>query len=188
MSNPKHTLFWMTLFLGVVVIVGALIHKPLISAFMANWVFNLLILGVLIVGIALTYRQVFVLFPELKWIAQFRTGHAGLSVVQELRRALRDDEFVLHYQPKVALDSGAVVGAEALIRWLTPSGELRPPGAFMDVAEDTGLIRDRDADAGQVPRPGHAPEQNRREDAWVDVASTEHEPHTLAGEAPVRLT
>lgn len=63
-----------------------------------------------------------------------------LSVVQELRRALRDDEFVLHYQPKVALDSGAVVGAEALIRWLTPSGELRPPGAFMDVAEDTGLI------------------------------------------------
>ena len=83
MSNPKHTLFWMTLFLGVVVIVGALIHKPLISAFMANWVFNLLILGVLIIGIALTYRQVFVLFPELKWIAQFRTGHAGLSVVQE---------------------------------------------------------------------------------------------------------
>lgn len=85
MSNPKHTLFWMTLFLAVVVIVGALIHRPLIDAFMANWVFNLLIVGVLIVGIALTYRQVFVLFPELRWIAQFRTGHSGLSVLQEPR-------------------------------------------------------------------------------------------------------
>lgn len=85
MSNPKHTLFWMTLFLAVVVVVGALIHRPLIDAFMANWVFNLLIVGVLIVGIAITYRQVFVLFPELRWIAQFRTGHSGLSVLQEPR-------------------------------------------------------------------------------------------------------
>lgn len=85
MSNPKHTLFWMTLFLAVVVIVGVLIHKPLTTAFMANWVFNLLIVCVLIVGIALTYRQVFVLFPELRWVAQFRTGHSGLSVLQEPR-------------------------------------------------------------------------------------------------------
>ncbi|MEE2762776.1 MAG: flagellar motor protein MotA [Pseudomonadota bacterium] len=85
MSNPKHTLFWMTLFLAVVVVVGALIHRPLIDAFMANWVFNLLIVGVLVVGIAITYRQVFVLFPELRWISQFRTGHSGLSVLQEPR-------------------------------------------------------------------------------------------------------
>ncbi|QSP95776.1 MotA/TolQ/ExbB proton channel family protein [Marinobacter salinisoli] len=85
MSNPKHTLFWMTLFLAVVLLVGALIHKPLMTAFMANWVFNLLIVGVLIVGIAMTYRQVLVLFPELRWISQFRTGHSGLSVLQEPR-------------------------------------------------------------------------------------------------------
>ncbi|MDX1599430.1 flagellar motor protein MotA [uncultured Marinobacter sp.] len=85
MSNPKHTLFWMTLFLAVVVVVGALIHAPLTTAFMANWVFNLLIVCVLIIGIALTYRQVFTLFPELRWIAQFRTGNAGLSVLQEPR-------------------------------------------------------------------------------------------------------
>ncbi|AOY89155.1 flagellar motor protein MotA [Marinobacter salinus] len=85
MSNPKHTLFWMTIFLAVVAVVGVLIHKPLITAFMANWVFNLLIVGVLIVGIGLTYRQVYVLFPELRWIAQFRTGHSGLSVLQEPR-------------------------------------------------------------------------------------------------------
>ncbi|WP_434049532.1 flagellar motor protein MotA [Marinobacter salarius] len=97
MSNPKHTLFWMTLFLVVVVVVCALIHKPLKAAFMANWVFNLLIVCVLLVGIAITYRQVFVLFPELRWIAQFRTGNAGLSVLQEprllkpLARQLDDD-------------------------------------------------------------------------------------------------
>lgn len=97
MSNPKHTLFWMTTFLAVVVVVGILIHKPLVSAFLANWVFNLLILCVLLVGIVITYRQVFVLFPELRWIAQFRTGNAGLSVLQEprllkpLARQLNDD-------------------------------------------------------------------------------------------------
>ncbi|WP_417512650.1 flagellar motor protein MotA [Marinobacter sp.] len=85
MSNPKHTLFWMTFFLAIVAVVGVLVHKPLITAFMANWVFNLLIVGVLIVGIGLTYRQVFVLFPELRWIAQFRTGHSGLSVLEEPR-------------------------------------------------------------------------------------------------------
>ncbi len=85
MSNPKHTLFWMTLFLAIVAVVGVLIHQPLITAFMANWVFNLLIVGVLIVGIGLTYRQVWVLFPELRWIAQFRTGQAGLSVLEEPR-------------------------------------------------------------------------------------------------------
>ncbi len=85
MFNPKHTLFWMTLFLAVVVVVGLLIHRPLIAAFMANWVFNLLIVGVLIVGIAMTYRQVYSLFPELRWIAQFRTGQSGLSVLQEPR-------------------------------------------------------------------------------------------------------
>ncbi|MGO1462321.1 MAG: MotA/TolQ/ExbB proton channel family protein [Marinobacter sp.] len=85
MSNPKHTLFWMTFFLAVVAIVGVLIHKPLISAFMANWVFNLMIVCVLIIGVGLAYRQVFTLFPEMRWIAQFRTGHSGLSVVQEPR-------------------------------------------------------------------------------------------------------
>lgn len=97
MSSPKHTLFWMTLFLFVVLVVSVLIHGPLQTAFMANWVFNLMILCVLFIGIGLTYRQVFVLFPELRWIAQFRTGNAGLSVLQEprllkpLARQLGDD-------------------------------------------------------------------------------------------------
>lgn len=85
MSNPKHTLFWMTVYLLIVGAVCALIYVPLQSAFLANWVFNALILGVLIIGIGLTYRQVLTLNPELQWIALFRTGRSGLSVKQEPR-------------------------------------------------------------------------------------------------------
>lgn len=85
MSNPKHTLFWMTVYLLIVVAVCALIFEPLRSAFMANWVFNTMIFGVLVIGIGITYRQVLVLRPELQWIALFRTGRSGLSVKQEPR-------------------------------------------------------------------------------------------------------
>lgn len=85
MSNPKHTLFWMTVYLLIVGTVCALIYEPLKSAFMANWVFNALILAVLVIGIGLTYRHVLVLRPELQWIALFRTGRSGLSVKQEPR-------------------------------------------------------------------------------------------------------
>lgn len=85
MSNPKHTLFWMSIYLFIVAIVCALIYAPLYSAFQANWVFNALILGVLIIGIAISYRQVLVLVPELEWIASFRTGDSSLSVKQEPR-------------------------------------------------------------------------------------------------------
>lgn len=85
MSNPKHTLFWMTVYLLIVATVCALIYEPLKSAFMANWVFNALILAVLLIGIGLTYRQVLILRPELQWIALFRTGRSGLSVKQEPR-------------------------------------------------------------------------------------------------------
>jgi diguanylate cyclase (GGDEF)-like protein/PAS domain S-box-containing protein len=63
-----------------------------------------------------------------------------LSVVQDLRRALRNDELRVHYQPKISLETGAIIGAEALMRWQAPDGTLRGPGAFMDIAEDTGLI------------------------------------------------
>ena len=85
MSNPKHALFWMSIYLFIVGIVCALIYAPLYSAFQANWVFNTLIFCVLIIGIAISYRQVVILIPELEWIASFRTGYSGLSVKQEPR-------------------------------------------------------------------------------------------------------
>ncbi|MFV2039077.1 MAG: putative bifunctional diguanylate cyclase/phosphodiesterase [Acidimicrobiales bacterium] len=63
-----------------------------------------------------------------------------LGVVEGLRKALRNNELRVLYQPKISLATGRIVGAEALMRWQTPTGELRGPAEFMDVAEDTGLI------------------------------------------------
>ncbi len=57
-----------------------------------------------------------------------------------LRRALEGQEFVLHYQPKINLHSGTIVGVEALIRWQHPERGLLLPAQFVPVAEDCGLI------------------------------------------------
>lgn len=59
-----------------------------------------------------------------------------------LRRALQHQEFILHYQPLINLNSGQVFGFEALIRWQHPSGELYFPDKFITHAEQTGLIVD----------------------------------------------
>lgn len=58
----------------------------------------------------------------------------------ELREALGRDEMVLHYQPIVSLESGAVVGYEALLRWQHPSRGLLLPDSFLPVAETSGII------------------------------------------------
>jgi diguanylate cyclase (GGDEF)-like protein/PAS domain S-box-containing protein len=63
-----------------------------------------------------------------------------LLLETELRRAVRERQLVLHYQPIVDLRSMKVVGAEALMRWMHPERGLVPPGEFIPIAEDTGLI------------------------------------------------
>ena len=62
------------------------------------------------------------------------------SIEEGLRRALERQEFALHYQPKVDLRTGAITGAEALLRWTHPTRGLVPPAQFIPVAEDCGLI------------------------------------------------
>jgi diguanylate cyclase (GGDEF)-like protein len=63
-----------------------------------------------------------------------------LTLENQLRQALDKEEFVLHYQPKVNLASGQLTGAEALIRWNDPRTGLVPPGRFIPILEETGLI------------------------------------------------
>jgi diguanylate cyclase (GGDEF)-like protein/PAS domain S-box-containing protein len=62
------------------------------------------------------------------------------SIEESLRRALERQEFALHYQPKINLTTGAITGAEALIRWVHPMRGLISPADFIPVAEDCGLI------------------------------------------------
>ena len=72
--------------------------------------------------------------------AMHAAAMARLSVEADLRTALRDESFVLHYQPIVALADGRTVGFEALVRWEVEPGRLRYPDEFIPVAEETGLI------------------------------------------------
>jgi diguanylate cyclase (GGDEF)-like protein/PAS domain S-box-containing protein len=71
--------------------------------------------------------------------------HAGLvervRLEGDLRQAVENHEFVVHYQPMVSMRTGAITGSEALVRWQHPTRGLLAPGEFIAVAESTGLIR-----------------------------------------------
>jgi diguanylate cyclase (GGDEF)-like protein/PAS domain S-box-containing protein len=64
----------------------------------------------------------------------------ALSIAERLRRAAAERSWVLHWQPIVSLEDGAVLGAEGLIRWRDDHGGLVPPGEFLPLAEEMGLL------------------------------------------------
>jgi diguanylate cyclase (GGDEF)-like protein/PAS domain S-box-containing protein len=65
-----------------------------------------------------------------------------LTLENQLRQALEKNEFVLHYQPVINLATGKLTGVEALIRWNDPRTGLVPPGQFIPILEETGLIHE----------------------------------------------
>jgi diguanylate cyclase len=83
------------------------------------------------------------LSSELELFDGERDDHSPtrLKRLGELRQALDREELVLHYQPKLRLGTGRIVGLEALVRWMHPEQGLLPPGEFVPLAEQTGLIK-----------------------------------------------
>ncbi|PHS28084.1 MAG: GGDEF domain-containing protein [Robiginitomaculum sp.] len=63
-----------------------------------------------------------------------------MTLHNELRQAMRENEFIVHYQPKIDVREGTIAGCEALVRWQQSSGKLVGPGDFIEAAEESGLI------------------------------------------------
>jgi len=68
-------------------------------------------------------------------------GATRLRTIDELQAAMTSDQLVLHYQPKIDLDTGAVHSVEALVRWNHPTRGLLYPGSFLALVEESGLMR-----------------------------------------------
>jgi predicted signal transduction protein with EAL and GGDEF domain len=74
--------------------------------------------------------------------AMNRAAVAQMAMESALRAAIRDEKFVLHYQPQMDLSSGKVTYAEALLRWPQGNGKMIPPNEFIPLAEANGLLND----------------------------------------------
>ncbi len=98
MSSPNHSLFWMAVYLALVGALVALLFVPLQDAFLANWGFNTVILGVLAIGLIINVQQVLALHPEIAWIKHFRTGN--IELLEEHPRLMKPLARHLHGRRK----------------------------------------------------------------------------------------
>lgn len=78
---------------------------------------------------------------EIFGLEMYQEALALLTLENELREAIKSESFIVYYQPIVDLKSQSLIGFEALARWQHPQRGLIMPGAFIDLAEDTGLIK-----------------------------------------------
>src|SRR5450432_1761855 len=80
LSSPRIFLFRMTVFLVLASLVVYILYRQVLTAFFANPGLNALIIGVLLIGILLSFRQVIRLFPEVAWVNSFRLADPGLTI------------------------------------------------------------------------------------------------------------
>ena len=86
LSSPRIFLVRMTVFIVLCALIAIVLYKQIANAFFANPGLNALIIGVLLIGIVLAYRQVARLFPEVSWVNSFRLADPGLASIA--RRSL----------------------------------------------------------------------------------------------------
>ena len=79
---------------------------------------------------------------ELTENALIDSSTRTVALLGELRRGVGEGQLRVHYQPQVRLSDGALTGVEALVRWQHPTRGLLPPAAFIEVAEQSGLVRE----------------------------------------------
>lgn len=92
---------------------------------------------------------------------------ADLQIAQELREAITGEHFTLHYQPQYDLRTGSLTGVEALLRWEHKDRGMIPPGLFIGIAEDHGLMRP----IGRWVRTEALAQAKRWDDAGVRIPS-----------------
>src|SRR3712207_2228205 len=80
LSSPRIFLVRMLVFLVLCALVAIILYRQIMAAFMSNPGLNGLIVGVLVIGILLAFRQVIRLFPEVNWVNSFRLADPGLAV------------------------------------------------------------------------------------------------------------
>jgi diguanylate cyclase (GGDEF)-like protein len=139
---------------------------------------------------------------ELYDRGQHAQALSRLQTESDLRRAVEREEFVLHYQPVVSMDTGQIVGVEALVRWQHAERGLIPPNNFIPVAEETGLIvqigrwvlQNAVQDMGRLERAGVAPPEftlavnlSAREFSQLDLLRTVSDALSASRLSPSRL-